>query len=167
MSLSPINSPVHVFQCSNDYRLPRPTTAGQSELSPAQAAELWMQYMEPLKQANNSIRLGSPAMANGPAGIPWMQQFMGNCSSCSVDFTVVRKSHLNWLMMMRTPSYLRLRRLLLHQCDRLHQLPSELSQTTPLISLSQSTHTPNTLHFNRQATTKLSRNHFGSQSGLV
>ncbi|KAF8314951.1 hypothetical protein DL93DRAFT_2057831 [Clavulina sp. PMI_390] len=72
-----------------------PTTAGQSELSPAEAAQLWMQYLEPLKQANSSIRLGSPAMANGAAGIPWMQQFLGNCSSCSVDFTVVHYYYIN------------------------------------------------------------------------
>lgn len=92
-----------------------------------------MQHMEPLKQANNSIRLGSPAMANGPAGIPWLQQFMGNCSSCSVDFTVVRKSHFDWRMtMMKEGLDLTLRRLLLHQCDRLHQLPGELFQSTSL-----------------------------------
>ena len=70
----------------------RPTTLGQSELSPGQATDLWMKYMEPLKLADSSLRLGSPAMANGDAGIPWMQQFLGNCTTCSVDFIALRES---------------------------------------------------------------------------
>jgi len=68
----------------------RPTTPGQSELTPGQAAELWIRYLEPLKQVNSSLRLGSPALANGEAGIPWLQQFLGNCTGCSVDFIALR-----------------------------------------------------------------------------
>lgn len=106
----------------------RPTIPGQSELSPAQAAELWMQYMEPLKQANSSLRLGSPAMANGPAGIPWMQEFLGNCTACSVDFTVVRESGLSIQSALKITDITSAcaLRLLLHQCVRLHQLYSKL-----------------------------------------
>ncbi|KAL8291625.1 hypothetical protein RQP46_001883 [Phenoliferia psychrophenolica] len=44
--------------------------------------------MEPLK--STTVKLVSPAVTNGnqsePAiGIPWLQQFIGNCSSCQID----------------------------------------------------------------------------------
>jgi hypothetical protein len=30
--------------------------------------------------------LGAPAVTNGPYGIIWLEQFLGNCTGCQIDF---------------------------------------------------------------------------------
>ncbi|KAJ7578630.1 glycosyl hydrolase catalytic core-domain-containing protein [Mycena floridula] len=50
-----------------------PNLNTQSNLSPTDAANLWMQYMEPLKKSN--VRLGAPAPTNGD-GFPWLASFL-------------------------------------------------------------------------------------------
>ncbi|CCG80982.1 Putative uncharacterized protein [Taphrina deformans PYCC 5710] len=57
---------------------------GQATMTPALAATIWKQYVEPLKAHN--ISLGSPACTGTDSGIQWLKQFMGNCSTCHVDF---------------------------------------------------------------------------------
>jgi len=56
----------------------------QSNINATYAAQLWMQYIEPLKQ--DGIRLGGPAISSGATGRPWLQDFMSACSQCTIDF---------------------------------------------------------------------------------
>jgi len=56
----------------------------QSNINATYAAQLWMQYIEPLKQSG--IRLGGPAISSGGSGLPWLQAFMAACSQCTIDF---------------------------------------------------------------------------------
>jgi len=60
-----------------------PDISTQSNLDPNDAAGLWMQYIEPMKDLG--YELISPAVSSGDSGIPWLQQFMGACSSCTID----------------------------------------------------------------------------------
>ncbi|KAI0016843.1 glycosyl hydrolase catalytic core-domain-containing protein [Xylariomycetidae sp. FL0641] len=78
-----------------------PDMAGQyggSDLAPADAAEVWVRNVAPLGE-QDGIKLGLPACSSAPSGIPWLQQFLGNCSdlisggggggskrNCSYDF---------------------------------------------------------------------------------
>ncbi|KAJ7677478.1 glycosyl hydrolase catalytic core-domain-containing protein [Mycena rosella] len=57
----------------------------QSNINATYAAELWMQYIEPLK-ASLGIRLGGPAVSSGATGRPWLTDFMAACSQCTIDF---------------------------------------------------------------------------------
>lgn len=43
-----------------------------------------MSDIEPLKA--NGVRLGAPAVTNAPSGLPWITEFLGNCTACSIDF---------------------------------------------------------------------------------
>ncbi|KAJ7486043.1 hypothetical protein B0H11DRAFT_1675329, partial [Mycena galericulata] len=56
----------------------------QSNINATYAAELWMQYIEPLKA--DGIRLGAPAISSGATGKPWLTEFMAACSQCTIDF---------------------------------------------------------------------------------
>jgi hypothetical protein len=56
----------------------------QSNINASFAAELWMQYIEPLKASG--VRLGGPAISSGGSGLPWLQDFMAACSQCTIDF---------------------------------------------------------------------------------
>ncbi|THV03872.1 hypothetical protein K435DRAFT_240184 [Dendrothele bispora CBS 962.96] len=56
----------------------------QSNIDPNFAAQLWMQYIEPLK--SSGIKLGGPAVSSGATGVPWLQAFFSACSNCTIDF---------------------------------------------------------------------------------
>jgi len=59
----------------------------QADLDPTYAAQLWMQYMNPLKDLIPGIRIGAPAVSSSGTGQPWLQQFFTACNSnCSIDF---------------------------------------------------------------------------------
>ncbi|TFK45568.1 hypothetical protein OE88DRAFT_1669063 [Heliocybe sulcata] len=60
-----------------------PDNAGQANMTPEDAATLWKQYIQPL--AADGVTLVSPAVTYGGYGLPWMDQFFGNCTSCTVD----------------------------------------------------------------------------------
>jgi hypothetical protein len=47
------------------------------------AADSWRANMEPFAK---SAKLVSPAITNGPAGVPWLQEFMTECSGCTVNY---------------------------------------------------------------------------------
>jgi hypothetical protein len=55
-----------------------------------QAVSAHKQYIQqPL--ANSGLKIGSPAVTNGPEknkGIDYLQQFMAGCSDCQIDFVV-------------------------------------------------------------------------------
>lgn len=59
-------------------------------MSPQRACQLQRQYQIPLKQQHGYI-VGSPAVANGPAGLKWMQQFKSSCPDVfnQLDFIAV------------------------------------------------------------------------------
>jgi hypothetical protein len=57
----------------------------QSDLTVAQSAALYQQYMQPFAC---QARLGAPAVTNGaaPLGLTYLQNFMTACSGCQIDF---------------------------------------------------------------------------------
>ncbi|KAI0039545.1 glycoside hydrolase family 128 protein [Auriscalpium vulgare] len=62
-----------------------PQQGGQSNITPQVGAQLWKQYLEPLRA--QGIRLGSPAPSSAPSGKTWLQDFLTACAGgCTVDF---------------------------------------------------------------------------------
>ncbi|KAL7629890.1 hypothetical protein AAE478_001413 [Parahypoxylon ruwenzoriense] len=71
--------------------------AGGSNIEPSVAADVWVRNVAPL--AERGVKLGLPACTGGPGGIPWLQQFLGNCSqlisagdekkNCTYDFVTI------------------------------------------------------------------------------
>jgi hypothetical protein len=77
------------FACvAHVYTVCRPNQAGQSDISPSDAAGLWQSLIQPLHGLG--LRLGSPAPTSAPDGKTWLQSFLGNCSGCTVDFIALR-----------------------------------------------------------------------------
>ncbi|OWZ31021.1 hypothetical protein C347_03779 [Cryptococcus neoformans AD2-60a] len=65
-----------------------PDQTGQAECSPEEAAQTWIEVIEPLK--SQGYRLGSPAVTSGYSGREWMAQWYEACNgSCNPDFTAV------------------------------------------------------------------------------
>ncbi|KAJ7600826.1 glycosyl hydrolase catalytic core-domain-containing protein [Mycena floridula] len=59
----------------------------QSDLDPTYAAQLWIKYMNPLKDLISGIRIGGPAVSSSGSGQPWLEQFFAACNSnCKMDF---------------------------------------------------------------------------------
>lgn len=48
------------------------------------AVTLWNSYM-----AHQPGQLGTPAVSNAPSGIPWLQEFISQCTGCHFDFAQV------------------------------------------------------------------------------
>lgn len=73
------------------------TSTGGSGISPANAATAWVANFEPLGKMG--IKLGLPACTGGPDSLPWLKQFLSNCSAlvstdnqkknCTFDFLPV------------------------------------------------------------------------------
>lgn len=59
---------------------------GGSCIDVGNAVAGWKQHMEPLKNIKNKMYLGSPAVCNGPQGLPWLAQFINSCTGCNIDF---------------------------------------------------------------------------------
>lgn len=59
-------------------------------MSPQRACQLQRQYQIPLKQKHGYV-VGSPAVANGPAGEKWMNEFKSSCPDVfnELDFIAV------------------------------------------------------------------------------
>ncbi|KAI3319460.1 glycoside hydrolase family 128 protein [Xylariaceae sp. AK1471] len=74
-----------------------PSQYGGSNILPSKAAQVWVDNIEPL--AEKGVKVGLPACTGGQGGIPWLQQFLGNCSglistdgnekNCSYDFVTI------------------------------------------------------------------------------
>ncbi|MCJ1445371.1 MAG: hypothetical protein MMC23_005876 [Stictis urceolatum] len=60
-----------------------------NNLSPADAATAYLTYMNPY--ASQGFKLGAPAVTNGgpPTGLTWLEQFLGNCTQCTIDFVPI------------------------------------------------------------------------------
>ena len=67
-----------------------PDLPQQAHLSPAAAATGYRTYLSNMFGGKN-IRLGSPAVSNGPAphGLTWLKAFMTACSGCQIDFVAI------------------------------------------------------------------------------
>jgi len=61
-----------------------PDNSGQADMTPSVAATAWKSFIQPL--SSHGIRLGAPAVTNGAGGLPWLREFIGNCSGCTIDF---------------------------------------------------------------------------------
>jgi hypothetical protein len=59
-----------------------PERGDQANMSPAAAAKIWKQYIEPLRK--KGVRLGSPAVSSAPAGVQWLQEFLKQ--GAQIDF---------------------------------------------------------------------------------
>jgi hypothetical protein len=71
----------------------------QANMTPKQAAEAWMKWMQPFA---GRLKLGSPAITNGAdsagMGGKWMDNFLGECKKlgCTVDFLAVHWYDAAW-----------------------------------------------------------------------
>jgi len=61
-----------------------PALYSQSNCSPAQAAKVWMQHVEPLKKYG--YRLGTPAVTIDALGHAWLLEWFVQCRECKPDF---------------------------------------------------------------------------------
>lgn len=68
-----------------------PDLSSQANILPADAAAGWMEYMQPYA---GKIKLGGPAISC--AGLTWLQEFYGNCTSCHIDFQPVHWYDYAW-----------------------------------------------------------------------
>ncbi|KAF2091302.1 glycoside hydrolase family 128 protein, partial [Saccharata proteae CBS 121410] len=61
---------------------------GGSCMDVATAVSAWKTWMEPFA---GQVKLGAPGVTNGgaPMGITWLQQFLGNCTACHIDFVPI------------------------------------------------------------------------------
>ncbi|KAK1573617.1 glycosyl hydrolase catalytic core-domain-containing protein [Colletotrichum navitas] len=74
-----------------------PTQYGGSNIAPAIAAKAWVANFIPLQELG--VKVGLPACTGAPSGLPWLKQFLGNCSeiisdggdkkNCTYDFLPV------------------------------------------------------------------------------
>ncbi|THV03277.1 glycoside hydrolase [Dendrothele bispora CBS 962.96] len=64
-----------------------PDQAGQSNLSPQDAAGLWKQYIQPLK--SQGYKLVTPAVTSDPNAKQWMKDFFAACDGCTFDAQAV------------------------------------------------------------------------------
>ncbi|KAI1811691.1 glycoside hydrolase family 128 protein [Poronia punctata] len=70
---------------------------GGSSIDPATAAEVWVRNIAPLRE--KGVRVGLPACTGGRSGIPWLRQFLAECSAllstddqarnCTYDFVTI------------------------------------------------------------------------------
>ena len=51
-------------------------------MDPGYAAQLWKQYIQPLKE--KGYALITPACTNAPSGKTWLRAFMNACDGCTV-----------------------------------------------------------------------------------
>lgn len=65
---------------------------GGSNIQPADAALAWVANFEPLGKMG--VKLGLPACTGGWGSLPWLKQFLGNCSSLVSTGTV--KKNCTW-----------------------------------------------------------------------
>lgn len=70
---------------------------GGSDIDPKRAAGVWVKNMIPLQEMG--VKVGLPAPTGGWDGVPWLRQFLGNCSdiisqggqkrNCTYDFVPI------------------------------------------------------------------------------
>ncbi|KLO11631.1 hypothetical protein SCHPADRAFT_464382 [Schizopora paradoxa] len=71
-----------------------PEQGGQSNLTPAQGADMWKSYIQPLK--SQGLRLGTPAPSSAPSGKTWIQDWISVCDGgCTPDFVALHWYDIN------------------------------------------------------------------------
>ncbi|RMY67074.1 hypothetical protein D0862_15124 [Hortaea werneckii] len=55
-------------------------------MSVSEAVSVWKTSMEPLA---GTVRLGSPGITNAGSGFEWLDQFLADCTACTVDFIAI------------------------------------------------------------------------------
>jgi Glycosyl hydrolase catalytic core len=81
------DSQIHNFIGFNE-----PDIDSQSNMSVKQGLELWKTNVLPMKEKLKDMRFGSPAVSNGPGGIPWLEEFLTKLRGIDpsgVDFIVI------------------------------------------------------------------------------
>ena len=66
-----------------------PDLDSQANLSPSEAADAWLKYLEPYA---GEVKLGSPAVTNGQKadrGLNWLSEFLDVCHNCTIDFIAI------------------------------------------------------------------------------
>jgi len=58
-----------------------PNLSSQSNLSPEDAAQIWMNVSDPLKNQGYST-IVTPAVTSAPNGVQWLQDFFKACTNC-------------------------------------------------------------------------------------
>jgi hypothetical protein len=69
-----------------------PDIEAQANLSVTEAAELWKQYILPMKKSCPGVHIGSPSISNGPHGLPWLVSFisdLGGLHDSGIDHIVL------------------------------------------------------------------------------
>lgn len=74
-----------------------PTQYGGSDVPAAKAAQVWVDNIIPLQE--KGVKAGLPGCTGGTGGIPWLRDFLGNCSelispdgnmqNCTYDFVSI------------------------------------------------------------------------------
>jgi hypothetical protein len=67
---------------------------GGSGVDPAFGAQVWVNNIVPLQQMG--IRAGLPAPSGSTEGLPWIRQFLGNCSEITGEDCVYDFVTLHW-----------------------------------------------------------------------
>ncbi|KZP34401.1 glycoside hydrolase family 128 protein [Athelia psychrophila] len=89
-----INQTIANNHVSHILAMNEPEQPTQSNMTPAQGAQMWQTYLEPLRA--QGVRLGSPAPSSAPAGLTWIQDFLAACNGgCTVDFIVLHWYDVN------------------------------------------------------------------------
>ncbi|OCF37063.1 hypothetical protein I316_00968 [Kwoniella heveanensis BCC8398] len=68
---------------------------GSACMSVASSVTAYKKYMQPFA---GKAMLGSPAVTNGgsPSGLTWLENFMGNCTGCQIDFITIHWYSNKW-----------------------------------------------------------------------
>ncbi|KAJ7882232.1 glycoside hydrolase [Mycena olivaceomarginata] len=89
-----INDTISALNVTTVLGMNEPQEPGQSNLTAAEGAHMWQQYLEPLRSRN--IRLGSPAPSGAPGSTEWLTNFLNECGQgCTVDFLVLHSYGTN------------------------------------------------------------------------
>ncbi|KZV75663.1 glycoside hydrolase family 128 protein [Peniophora sp. CONT] len=83
---SSINQTIEENKVVNVLGFNEPENPAQSNMTAQEGADLWRQYLEPLK-ASHGVRLGAPAPDGDEAGKTWLQDWLTLCNGgCNPDF---------------------------------------------------------------------------------
>ena len=61
-----------------------PGTRGPDQMSPSEAAQLWMEKMEPYTK--QGVTIGAPGTLQNPPDFDWLNQFLAACTQCTIGF---------------------------------------------------------------------------------
>ncbi|VDB96641.1 unnamed protein product [Peniophora sp. CBMAI 1063] len=83
---STINQTIEGKKVANVLGFNEPENPAQSNMTAQEGADLWRQYIEPLK-TSHGVRLGTPAPDGDEAGKTWLQDWLTSCNGgCTPDF---------------------------------------------------------------------------------